>query len=93
MAQTALTVAEVNYLQAVLADLLKRYISEDKRAAFLAELKSVTNGKVGGDDGVRIIVRYEEPRKVKGYVTFSPDDWEDDFAKMSDEQLQAIVNS
>ena len=43
--ETALTAAEVQYLQAVLADLITRYVDEEKREAFLAELRSAVESR------------------------------------------------
>lgn len=45
--QTALTVAEVTYLQARIADLVGRYVPEAKQPQFLAELEASIDGEGG----------------------------------------------
>ena len=76
MAQTALTVAEVNLLQAVLADLLRRYLPDEQRELFMMELTAATGGVVDGRANDTVIrVQYA-----------------DDVRTLTDEQLQAIVD-
>ena len=76
MAQTALTVAEVNYLQAVLADLLKRYISEDKRRRFMEELAHITGNPLFDGRLSDTVIRAEHGIDV---------------TKLTDSELQDIV--
>lgn len=84
MAQTALTVAEVNYLQAALGDLLRKYLPDDDRRALLDELKSVTGGKMAADDDkvTKIVVEYRNASPA--YTNVSPDNDEDVAVYMPD---------